>query len=123
MTSAPASTRKNPMSEFNVVIIPQKVVLTDSATVVVYCAICLEHFLVGEGKSASAAMEELQRVILNTLVANTRMNQTPFQGVKPAPAGYQSLLEHGEDASRLCLQDAVEGFSFTLKPVMLHAAA
>lgn len=123
MTTPPRSPRKKTMSEFNVVIIPQKVALADQSTEVMYCAVCLDHFLVGEGKTAQAAMEELQRVFISTVVANKRYNEKPFQGIKQAPASYQALRAKGEEASRLCMQDAVEGFSFTLKPVLVSAAA
>jgi hypothetical protein len=116
-------TGKNKMSELKVVIVPQKVALADGSSVIMYCAICLDHFIVGEGRTAKQAMNELQRSIIGTIAANKTIKQARFFGVKAAPERYQALLGRGEVASGMDIQDAVDGYSFTLKPVLLPSSS
>ena len=111
------------MTTLNVIITSEKVSLRDGSASIKYCAVGLEKFLVGEGDTAQAAMIELNRAIISTMLANERFSQEPFFGIKAAPSAYVALQSKGVAMNTLNIQNAVAGHSYEVKPVLVADAA
>jgi len=114
------------MTTLRVLIIPEQTILADGTVVMMYTAIGMEHYLVGQGSTMGEACAALDRAVVSTMLAMNECGKpASLAGIKPAPADLQELYAH-KDVQRLPSEEhrlvGLSALDFVTQPALVRAA-
>jgi hypothetical protein len=111
------------MTTLRVVILPETLSAKDGSASVCFCAVLLEHFLVGQGSTPHEARVSLDVVIRSTMVANERNGYDGLTGIKPAPADLQAAYEKAQKLPSQTLKIGIDTVQVSEARLQQRAAA